>query len=123
MGQGTRSVLVVDDNAEMRQALAFVLEAEGYIVMVAGDGLEALTRLREDRVPGVILLDLMMPNMDGAAFRRHQLDDPRLAEIPVVVCSGERSGAETALRLGTEGYLAKPLDVDRVLGVVQRFCA
>ena len=115
-------VLVIDDSAEMRQALTFALEAEGYIVMVAGDGLEALTRLRQD-LPGVILLDLTMPNMDGTAFRRHQLDDPRIARIPVVVCSGERSGAETALRLGTDGYLAKPLDVDRVLEVVQRLCA
>jgi len=106
----------------MRQALTFVLEAEGYSVMVAGDGLEALARLREDLMPGVILLDLRMPNMDGPAFRRHQLDDPRLADIPVVVCSGECTGEETALRLGSDGYLAKPLDVDRVLEVVQRFC-
>jgi CheY-like chemotaxis protein len=90
--------------------------------MGAADGLEALARLRQEQRPGVILLDLAMPNMDGVAFRRHQLDDPGLADIPVVVCSGESGGEQTALRLGTDGYLTKPLDADCVLDVVHRFC-
>ena len=120
MGQAAKSVLVVDDNSDLRDALTFVLEAEGYTVTAASDGQEALVRLRSDLLPGVILLDLSMPNMDGSSFRHHQLEDPRLARIPVVVCSGERGARDAALRLGANGYIAKPMDVDTVLRTLER---
>ena len=120
MGQEAKSVLVVDDNPDLREALTFVLEAEGYTVTAASDGREALERLKGELLPRVILLDLAMPNMDGRAFRQHQLEDPRLARIPVVVCSGERGGRDAALVLGANGYIAKPMDVDAVLRALER---
>jgi CheY-like chemotaxis protein len=121
MGQEVRSVLVVDDNPDLREALTFVLEAEGYTVTAASDGREALERLHNGGpLPRVILLDLSMPNMDGSAFRQHQLQDPRLARIPLVVCSGERGARDAALRLGANGYIAKPMDVDTVLQALDR---
>jgi CheY-like chemotaxis protein len=123
MGEEARSVLVVDDSPDLREALTFVLEAEGYTVAAARDGQEALACLRSEFLPGVILLDLSMPNMDGCAFRRRQLEDPRLARIPVVVCSGERGARDTALQLGANGYIAKPMDVDTVLQALDRVCA
>ena len=122
MGQAGKSVLVVDDNSDLREALTYVLEAEGYTVTAASDGQEALTSLRGERLPRVILLDLSMPNMDGSGFRQRQLEDPRLARIPVVVCSGERGARDAALRLGANGYIAKPMDVDTVLQTIERVC-
>ena len=122
MEQAAKSVLVVDDNPDLREALTFVLEAEGYTVTAASDGQEALSRLQGARLPRVILLDLSMLNMDGSAFRHHQLEDPRLARIPLVVCSGERGARDAALRLGANGYIAKPMDVDTVLQALERVC-
>jgi CheY-like chemotaxis protein len=121
MEQAAKSVLVVDDNPDVRRVLTFVLEAEGYTVTSASDGREALTCLQGE-LPRVILLDLSMPNMDGSAFRQHQLEDPRLAGIPVVVCTAERSARDAAVRLGANAYIAKPMDVDTVLRTLARVC-
>src|SRR5262245_23155992 len=78
-------VLVVDDDEEIRNALTEFLSDEGYGVVSASNGREALASLREGVHPSVILLDLMMPVMDGWDFRAEQLRDPGLRDIPVVV--------------------------------------
>lgn len=83
-----RVVLVVDDDVAIREMLARALDLEGFVAIEAGNGQEALARLRSKPRPGVILLDLRMPVMDGWAFRRAQLADRRLAPIPVVILSG-----------------------------------
>lgn len=98
-----------------------VLEANGYQVLEAGDGAEALVVVRAHR-PSVILLDLMMPGMDGFQFRESQLQDPAIASIPVVVVSGGGTVPEKASALGAAGYLVKPTDVQRLLALMGDLC-
>jgi CheY-like chemotaxis protein len=82
-----KSVLVVDDDRDLRAGLSLILEAEGYRVAGAADGQQALEALRAGPRPDVILLDMMMPALSGWAFRERQLADPALADVPVVVFS------------------------------------
>src|SRR5262249_27660442 len=91
-------VLVVDDDADVRGMLAQVLELEGYDVVTAADGREALRRL-EERRPFLVLLDLMMPGMNGWQFRAEQLKQPGIADVPVVVLSGDGSMEPNRLAL------------------------
>lgn len=116
-----RRVLLVDDDAEIRGVVRIILETEGYVVATAADGAEALQHLRAGARPGLILLDLRMPGMDGRTFRELQRADPQLAAIPVVVFSGDRDAPRVAGTFGTE-CLLKPVDLDRLLGVVERYC-
>ena len=114
-----RKVYIVEDDTELRRTLGEALEAQGYAVVSAANGAEALRALRTDEArPCLILLDLMMPVMNGYEFREHQRADPALAEIPVVVISAhERSGFEA------DEFLSKPIALRRLLAVVARFCA
>jgi CheY-like chemotaxis protein len=113
-------VLIVEDDESAREALAAFLEAEGYPVLEAGNGREALGRLRDDGV-GAILLDLMMPVMDGWEFRATQLRDPALAPIPVMVVTADASARGRALSLGVE-YMSKPIQFPRLLAFIDRHC-
>lgn len=120
MGQhGT--ILVVEDDLDIREVMRLVLEAGGYQVLEAGDGAEALGVVRAQR-PSVILLDLMMPGMDGFQFRESQLQDPAIASIPVVVVSGGGTVQERASELGAAGFLVKPMDVQRLLALMGDLC-
>jgi CheY-like chemotaxis protein len=118
-----RVVLVVDDDAAIRESLANVLGDEGYSVITAANGVDALAKLRAQvpSRPCVILLDLMMPVMNGQQFYAEQQLDPQLASIPVVVISADSNVKQKALHFGGE-YLAKPVRVETVLGVVERHC-
>jgi len=116
-----RCILVVDDDADIRESVVDALSDEGYRVAGASDGGEALRLLRVEKLrPALILLDVMMPGMDGAAFRDAQLKDPELAGIPVVVFTANGSASDTALRLQADGYLKKPAPLDDLLTVVDR---
>jgi CheY-like chemotaxis protein len=108
-------ILVVDDERDIRDAIAELLQDEGYEVEAAGDGAEALAKAR-DCHPLVVLLDLMMPGMNGWEFRDRQRGDPQLAEIPVIVVSalGKVPGVDAA------GYLQKPFNLDDLLTAVRR---
>ncbi len=108
------SVLVVDDESDIRDAVAEVLADEGYVVHGAGDGAEALRKARAVR-PSVVLLDLMMPGMNGWEFRAAQKGDPDIQDIPVIVLSalGRVSGIDAA------DYIQKPFDLDRLLTAVR----
>ena len=112
------TILIVEDDLDIREVMRMVLEASGYQVLEAGDGAEALAVVRAHR-PCVILLDLMMPGMDGFQFRESQLQDPAIASIPVVIASGGGTVSERASQLGAAGYLVKPMDVRRLLAVVE----
>lgn len=90
-------LLVVDDDDATREAIADALRDEGLDVREARDGLEALERLRDDPLPDVIVLDEVMPGISGAEFRRRQLQDPRLASVPVVVATGQPLRASSEL--------------------------
>jgi two-component system chemotaxis response regulator CheY len=106
-------VLVVDDDPDILEAICDILGGEGYGVLRARHGAEALERLREYR-PDLILLDLMMPVMDGLAFA-HAMRQLRIEpEIPVVVISAD-GNAQKAASIGARGFLAKPFDIDALL--------
>src|SRR5262249_59623485 len=102
-------VLVVDDDFDIRAMIAQILELEGFEVISGPSGQAALERLRDGAaIPRVILLDLMMPHMDGWEFRSRQLADPRLAAIPVAVLSGPPAALGKAPELGAPGAVPTP---------------
>jgi CheY-like chemotaxis protein len=109
------SVLVVDDEVDIRTAMTEVLEEEGYEVYAAGDGQEGLDRLREKQ-PSVILLDLMMPGMSGWEFRRAQQREPEVSDIPVIVLTA----MGRAPFIEAQSFLEKPFDLDTLLDEVRR---
>jgi len=115
------SLLVIDDDHDILLSLQDVLEVEGYHVITASSGREALEYLRQGLRPDLILLDLMMPEVSGWAFRAWQRADPALASIPVVVVSGQGLSAQQVSQLGVAGYLPKPVDLDMLLDTVARF--
>jgi CheY-like chemotaxis protein len=117
-------VLVVDDDPFIRDVIAELLEDEGYAVESAANGEEALLVLQQrPGLPCVILLDLMMPRMNGWEFRAAQRADPLLAPIPVVTISAHVDLLGTGAQLDVAEHLPKPVDVERLLTTVQRYCA
>jgi len=118
-----RRVLVVEDDADVRGALAAVLEVAGYQVVEAAHGGEALDHLRAaSKSFCMILLDLFMPTMNGWAFRAEQLRDPTLATVPVVIVTADATAPGRSGDLGAAEYLTKPVDFDRLLAVVAEHC-
>lgn len=111
------TVLVVDDDADIREALRDLLEGEGYRVRTAGDGAEAVA-LMEAEPPCLVILDLMMPVMDGWQVAGHMHDAEQLASIPVCVVTAtpEWAPADSAC------VMRKPVDVRRLLAVVHERC-
>ena len=119
----SRTVLVVDDDGDIRDALCLVLEHNGYRALSAANGQEALSRLRSDGEVDLILLDMMMPVMDGWGFRMSQPEGPAFVKIPVVVLTGDGRASSKAAAIGAVGYLKKPLDLGDLLAVVARHCS
>jgi CheY-like chemotaxis protein len=117
-----KSILIVEDDDDVREALAAFLEGEGYPVVEARDGQEALRCLRSTTEFCLILLDLFMPVMNGWSFRREQLNDAKLASIPVVVISADRSAPERAIDLGAVEAMVKPIHFDRLRATVGLHC-
>jgi CheY-like chemotaxis protein len=122
------NILVVEDDPDVREMLATLLATEGFHVVGAEDGLEALhllriVRHRAPEVPCLILLDLTMPRFGGREFRRVQLGDPTVASVPVAVMSGATDIEQRAQALGAVATVAKPIDCDLLLNVVRRYCA
>jgi two-component system response regulator MprA len=116
---GRRRVLVVDDDASIQGFLAEALADEGYEVRTAGNGRQALAVLRGWR-PDLILLDLMMPEMDGWTFRAEQRGLPDLGSVPVIVLSATRDLAAKVAGLAAAEVFAKPFDLDRLLTTIDR---
>lgn len=117
-----RTVMIVEDDFDIRDALTQILEFEGYHVVVAGNGQEALMQLRDGQKPGLILLDLMMPVMDGWQFRVEQQKDARLNAIPVVIISADGRVYQKASAIGAVGYLKKPVELEVLLNTVEQHC-
>jgi CheY-like chemotaxis protein len=116
-------VLVVDDEPDVLEAIVLLLESCGYALRTARNGVEGLASLRDAR-PCLILLDLMMPVMDGWEFRKAQLADDALADVPVVVVTGAGVAAQRGGPLGpTAGFLRKPFEADDLLRLVSSHCA
>ena len=115
-------MLIVEDDADLREMMAQLLTLEGYHVDTAANGREAFEYLNEAPRPDVILLDLMMPIMDGWEFRRRQQNDPALADVPVIVLTALDQAQARASDLNGVDFLKKPLDFDRLLELVRRRC-
>lgn len=115
----THTVLLVEDEEELREMMRDALELNGYAVVAAQDGqaaLEALTRIER---PCMVLLDLLMPGMNGWEFFERFRQQPAYAEVPVVIHSSAPSRAPD----GVTRVLQKPLQLDRLLSVVREYCA
>jgi CheY-like chemotaxis protein len=121
MGATERPILIVDDDADSRGFLETLLNSQGYPVMTATDGEEALA-LAQEQHPRLILLDLMMPVMDGFAFRAAQLRTPELADTPVILISAIDDENQIVRRVGQVPAVPKPIDVDVLLDRVSAFC-
>jgi len=114
-----KRVLIVEDDADIRETLAEFLRDEGYDVACAQHGRDALDQLKVSALPSVILLDLSMPVMDGFEFRSEQLKDPRLASIPVVVITAGQQLRDLPADLPV---IAKPPNLETLVSMVQRYC-
>lgn len=116
-------ILVIDDDDDLRDTIIASLQIGGYQVAGARHGKEALAHLRNEApLPCVILLDIMMPVMDGHAFRVEQLLDPRLCGIPIVVVTANADLSATDERLKTVGALRKPVTLKQLFAVAKHHC-
>ena len=115
-----KTILVVEDDADIRENLAEFLVSEGYVVQTAADGQRALDLLRAANVlPQIILLDLRMPQMDGFKFREEQEKDARLAAIPVLLMTADAQIESERFRVGARGYMKKPIDIEALAIMLQ----
>ena len=113
-------ILLVEDDHALRDTLADVLADEGYEVACAANGRDALDKLGRGLLPDLIVLDLVMPVMDGWAFRDAQRQKPELARIPMVVLSASfPSNSPRIQALGAEAVLSKPVGMDRLIGALR----
>lgn len=116
-----KHILVIEDDRAIRFSLEILLSQEGFQVSTAENGRQALQFLSQaESLPHLILLDLMMPVMDGTEFRKQQQNNPKLSNIPVVLVSANRQAEECRKSLGIELLLRKPVDINELLGVVRR---
>ncbi len=116
------TILVVDDDRDIRECISDILTAEGYAVVSATNGLEALAYLETEPPPAAIVLDLMMPVMDGRSFREEQRRHPELAEVPTIVITAHAAACDVMNELGVAMCLSKPLSIQTLLAALER-CA
>jgi CheY-like chemotaxis protein len=117
-----KSILLVEDDSAIREALFLVLENEGYVVSIATNGREALDWLRDAvRLPDLILLDLMMPEMDGIEFRKIQMSDSKLASVPVLMLTASPKLAADLSEISGAGLkiIPKPLVIESLIDAVE----
>lgn len=119
----SRTILVVDDDTDIREALREMLSEEGYDVAEAKDGLAALEYLRASPAPALILLDWNMGRMSGAQFMVAVAHEPPLGDIPVVLLTADLRAAEKASSHGFVSYLKKPIDFEAFFAIVAHYCA
>jgi CheY-like chemotaxis protein len=121
MNQQCKNILVIDDDQAIRETIQDVLEIHGYNVITARDGKEGIKKLSSMNVaPCLILLDLMMPGMNGWGFLDYQKNNSSFSQIPVVICSAYEGSARS---IGTYPVLIKPLKLDSLVGAIKVFCA
>ena len=115
--------MIVDDDLDIRDSMQEILEDQGYAVVTACDGADALAQLRGGLRPRLILLDLMMPVMDGFAFCQEWKKDPALSVVPVIVISADAAVTKKAAACGATGFLDKPLNLQTLIEAVERYTA
>ena len=113
-------VIVADDDEDIREILKLILEAEGYRVKSAADGVEAWLQVVAREPPSLILLDLIMPRMDGECFMKILRAGP-FAYVPAVILSGNKTDSEKIAELKADGFMKKPVGLDELMGIVHRF--
>jgi CheY-like chemotaxis protein len=119
LGDVARRILVIEDELDLLFPIAELLKDEGYEVLAASDGAEAMRYLREEK-PDLVILDLSMPRMSGWEFSGFKRDDPQIADIPVILLSGNRDIEKHAQELGAVAWLAKPLQGAALVETVKR---
>jgi len=117
----TGDVLVVEDDADIRESLVEILMEEGYVARGFANGAEALAFLRSGGAASVILLDLMMPVMDGREFRLELEKDATFSSIPVILLTADNNPRRKAATLGAVGGLGKPVRLDDLLSTVEQY--
>jgi CheY-like chemotaxis protein len=119
----TKTVAIIEDDVGIRDSIAEVLKEEGYRVVAADHGRDALDQLtQQSGRPCVILLDLMMPVMDGWAFRAEQKRHPSLDSVPVIIMTADGNAKAKAQALGAQGHMSKPVDLERLLEAIEQYC-
>ena len=117
----SKKILVVEDDQSIRELLVELLETEGYSVSSANNGKEALDSLKTEIRPDLILMDLMMPVMDGYQFRTEQLKNSLWSNIPTIVMSAETNAREKLKPYNVSGFLSKPVELDTILKTLSEF--
>ena len=118
---GGVTILLVEDDRSVLDATVAVLIAEGYRVQVATNGEEALSYLRREGLPSLIVLDYQMPVMDGLQFRAQQAREPDLAQVPVIVCSAQQEPAELRWPVAFDDWLQKPVEPGTLVTTVRKY--
>jgi chemosensory pili system protein ChpA (sensor histidine kinase/response regulator) len=120
----TPLIMVVDDSITVRRVTQRLLKREGYRVVMAADGLQALERLQDER-PTVVLSDIEMPRMDGFDLARNIRGDGRLRDLPIIMITSRiaQKHREHARELGVDHYLGKPYSEEELLGLIRHYCA
>ncbi len=113
-----KKILVVEDDVSIRELLVDVLESEGYQVMAGANGFEGI-KILETVTPDLILMDTLMPIMDGYAFRREQMKNPSWNTIPVLMMSAQDQAKEKLENHGIKNFINKPLELDNLLETVR----
>lgn len=117
----SEQILVVDDDTDIRETLAQILEFEGFQVVCASNGKEAMAQLEVIK-PDLILLDLMMPVMNGYEFRMAQKSRPEFAGIPVIILSADGNVQQKAAAADVRAYLKKPIELETLLSTIRQVC-
>lgn len=120
MHNGRRKVLVVDDDPFIRTLLVAWLQEVGYSVLTAGDGQQALEQVHRER-PDIVLLDLMMPRLDGYGVARWLRERTETKRLPIIVLSADTRASQKLLGLRVDGFISKPFDLDEVLARVSEY--
>lgn len=120
--QGPGRVLIIDDELDVRELFRDILQSAGFDAVSAESGAEGLEILRADPRIRVVLLDLLMPEMDGWRFRHHQLSQPQYASIPTVIVTGAPLGGEAHEQLQATDYLSKPVTREQLIRTVAKYC-
>lgn len=114
-------ILLIEDDLAIQDSLMWVLEGEGYSLALANNGQEALDYLAKAEPPVLILLDIMMPVMDGFEFLEKQQHNSKLAEIPVIVLTADKYALSKIQRSKRNSFISKPLDLNAFLDLVRDY--
>ena len=117
-----KHILIVEDDHDVAQSVAEVLESSGYGTGIAANGREALDYLEKNTQTDLILLDMMMPVMDGWQFREEQRKLPAFDSIPVVIVTADGNARGKAEAIQAAGLVSKPVTIDGLLDEVERIC-